>query len=83
LGCWWVGNPALLPPVVSHVLSFTGTVGPLSIAATAIFDGGILGEFAELDVDMSVTVGAATFTSSTVLLVDQLAGQAISLSFKF
>jgi hypothetical protein len=32
---------------------------------------------------MSVTVGAATFTSSTVLLVDQLAGQAISLSFKF
>jgi hypothetical protein len=72
-----------LPPVVSHVLSFTGTVGPLSIAATAILDGGILGEFAELDVDMSVTVGAATFTSSTVLLVDQLAGQAISLSFKF
>jgi hypothetical protein len=32
---------------------------------------------------MSVTVGAATFASSTVLLVDQLAGQAISLSFKF
>jgi hypothetical protein len=83
---WAVGglaNPALLPPVVSHVLSFTGTVGPLSIAATAILDGGILGEFAELDVDMSVTVGAATFASSTVLLVDRLAGQAISLSFKF
>jgi hypothetical protein len=72
-----------LPPVVSHVLSFTGTVGPLSIAATAIFDRGIFGEFAELDVDMSVTVGAATFTSSTVLLKDLLAGQAISLSFKF
>jgi hypothetical protein len=78
-----LANPALLPPVVSHVLSFTGTVGPLSIAATAILDGGILGEFAELDVDMSVTVGAATFASSTVLLVDRLAGQAISLSFKF
>jgi hypothetical protein len=72
-----------LPPVVSHVLSLTGTVGPLSIAATAILEGGILGEFAELDVDMSVTVGAATFASSTVLLVDRLAGQAISLSFKF
>jgi hypothetical protein len=79
----WYCTFAMLPPVVAHVLSFTGTVGPLSIAATAIFDGGILGEFAELDVDMSVTVGAATFTSSTVLLVDQLAGQAISLSFKF
>jgi hypothetical protein len=45
---------------------------------------GSLGHFAELDVDMSVTVGAATFTSSTVLLVDQLARwQAISLSIKF
>lgn len=80
---WYCTFAGGLPPVVAHVLSFTGTVGPLSIAATAIFDGGIFGQFAELDVDMSVTVGAATFTSSTVLLVDQLAGQAISLSFKF
>jgi hypothetical protein len=80
---WYCIFAGGLPPVVAHVLSFTGTVGPLSIAATAIFDGGIFGQFAELDVDMSVTVGAATFTSSTVLLVDKLAGQAISLSFKF
>jgi hypothetical protein len=80
---WYCAFAGGLPPVVAHVLSFTGTVGPLSIAATAIFDGGIFGQFAELDVDMSVTVGAATFTSSTVLLVDRLAGQAISLSFKF
>ncbi len=83
---WAVGglaNPALLPPVVSHSLSFSGTVGPMSIAATAIFDGGLFGQFSELDVDLSATVGAATFTSSTILLVDQLAGQAFSLSFKF
>ena len=85
--CDWaagrLANPALLPPVVAHYLSFTGTVGPMSVAATAVFDGGLFGDFAELDVDMSVTVGAATFVVSTVLLTDMLGGLGISMSFKF
>jgi hypothetical protein len=33
--------------VVFHILSFTGTVGPVCIAATAtFFDGGVFGDFA-------------------------------------
>jgi hypothetical protein len=58
-------------------------VGPLNVAASAIFSGGFFGEFAELDVDLSVTVGAMTFTSSTILLTDVLGGQAFSLLVKF
>ncbi|MFN4219286.1 MAG: hypothetical protein ACK4HB_08460, partial [Candidatus Bipolaricaulia bacterium] len=85
--CDWaaggLANPALLPPVVAHFLSFSGAVGPLSVAATAVFDGGLFGDFAELDVDMSVTVGAATFMISTVLLPDMLGGLGVSMSFKF
>jgi hypothetical protein len=75
--------PFDLPPVLSHTLSFTGAVGPLNVAASAIFSGGLFGEFAELDVDLSVTVGAMTFTSSTILLTDVLGGQAFSLLVKF
>lgn len=76
-------QPGFLPPVLEHDLSFTGTVGPMSIAALAIFDGGIFGDFAELDVDMSFSTGPVTVVFSTVLLVDQLGGAAISLSTKF
>jgi hypothetical protein len=75
--------PFDLPAVLSHTLSFTGAVGPLNVAASAIFSGGLFGEFAELDVDLSVTVGAMTFTSSTILLTDVLGGQAFSLLVKF
>lgn len=72
-----------LPPVVEHDLAFTGTVGPMSIAALVIFDGGLLGNFAELDVDMSFSAGPVSVVISTVLLTDQLGGAGISLSTKF
>jgi hypothetical protein len=75
--------PFDLPAVLSHTLSFTGAVGPLNVAASAIFSRGFFGEFAELDVDLSVTVGAMTFKSSTILLKDVLGGQAFSLLVKF
>jgi len=75
--------PAALPPVLSHTLSFSGAVGPLSVAASAIFSGGLFGDFAELDVDLSFTVGAMSFTSSTIILTDVLGGQAFSLLVKF
>jgi hypothetical protein len=73
----------VVPPVIAHYLSFTGTVGPMSIAAVATFDSGIFGDFAELDVDMSFSAGPVTVMVSTVLLVDQLGGAGISLSTKF
>ncbi len=76
------GGPAI-PPVIAHYLSFTGTVGPMSIAALVTFDGGILGNFAELDVDMSFSAGPVTVVVSTVLLTDVLGGAGISLSTKF
>jgi hypothetical protein len=72
-----------VPPVSEHNLSFTGTVGPMSIAALVTFDGGLLGDFAELDVDMSLSAGPVTVMISTVLLVDQLGGAGISISTKF
>jgi hypothetical protein len=78
-----VHQPFLLPPVVRHVLSFTGTVGALSVAASARFEGGIFGNFAELDVDMAFSVGAASFTISTVLLVDMLGGFGFNWTSKF
>jgi hypothetical protein len=72
-----------LPPVVEHDLSFSGTVGPVSLSALVIFDGGLLGDFAELDVDMSFSADPVTVVLSTVLLADQLGGAGISLSTKF
>jgi hypothetical protein len=83
---WAVGgfaNPALLPPVVGHNLSFSGTVGPVSLSALVVFDGGLLGQFAELDVDVGFTFEPVTVTFSSVILTDQVGGIAVSLSTKF
>jgi hypothetical protein len=74
---------ACAAPVVFHILSFTGTVGPVSIAATATFLGGVFGTFNELDVDLSFSAGNMDFISSTILLTDRLGGQRFSLGIKF
>jgi len=76
----WGGG---LPPVLAHYLGFSGTVGPVSIAAVATFDGGLLGEWTELDVDIGFAFEPVAVTFSTVILTDQLGGIAVSLSTKF
>lgn len=72
-----------VPPVIAHNLSFSGTVGPVSVAALVTFDGGILGEFAELDVDVGFAFEPVAVTFSAVILADQVGGIAVSMSTKF
>ncbi|MFN4218352.1 MAG: hypothetical protein ACK4HB_03620 [Candidatus Bipolaricaulia bacterium] len=73
----------IVPPVIAHYLSVSGTVGPASVAAVVTFDGGLLGEFAELDVDVGFAFEPVAVTLSAVILTDQLGGVAVSLSTKF
>lgn len=72
-----------IPPVVAHYLGISGTVGPVSIAALITFDGGILGEFTEFDVDIGFAFEPVAVTFSAVLLADMLGGIAVSMSTKF
>jgi len=78
-----LGGGPDIPPVIEHDLSFSGTVGPVSLAATVIFDGGLLGEFAELDVDMGFAFEPVSVTLSAVILTDMLGGIAFSMNTKF
>ncbi len=72
-----------VPPVIAHYLSISGTVGPVSVAALVIFDGGLLGEFAELDVDVGFAFEPVAVTFSAVILTDVVGGIGVSLSTKF
>jgi hypothetical protein len=72
-----------VPPVIEHDLSLSGTVGPVSLAAKIIFDGGLLGNFAELDVDMGFAFEPVSITFSAVILTDLLGGVAFSMNTKF
>jgi hypothetical protein len=72
-----------IPPVIEHDLSLSGTVGPVSLAAKIIFDGGLLGNFAELDVDMGFAFEPVSITFSAVILTDLLGGVAFSMNTKF
>jgi hypothetical protein len=73
----------IVPPVIEHDLSLSGTVGPVSLAAKIIFDGGLLGNFAELDVDMGFAFEPVSITFSAVILTDLLGGVAFSMNTKF
>lgn len=72
-----------LPPVLAHYLGVSGTVGPVSIAALLTFDGGILGQFAEFDVDVGFAFEPVAVTFSAVILADMLGGIAVSMNTKF
>jgi hypothetical protein len=72
-----------IPPVIEHDLIFSGTVGPVSVAAKIVFDGGLLGNFAELDVDMGFAFEPVSITFSAVILTDVLGGIAFSMNTKF
>lgn len=72
-----------VPPVIAHYLSFSGTVGPVSLSTVVTFDGGLLGDFAELDVDVGFAFEPVAVTFSAVILTDQLGGVAVSMSTKF
>ncbi|MCS7197522.1 MAG: hypothetical protein NZ930_02390 [Candidatus Bipolaricaulota bacterium] len=78
----WGGGP-LIPPVVEHRLSLTGAVGPVSIATLVIFDGGLLGTFKELDVEIGFAFEPVAVTFSAVILADIVGGIGVSLSTKF
>ncbi len=78
----YCGNTGL-PPVIAHYLSFSGTVGPVSLSTVVTFDGGLLGNFAELDVDVGFAFEPVAVTFSAVILTEQLGGVAVSLSTKF
>jgi hypothetical protein len=69
--------------VIEHDLIFSGTVGPVSVAAKIVFDGGLLGNFAELDVDMGFAFEPVSITFSAVILTDLLGGIAFSMNTKF
>jgi hypothetical protein len=73
----------IIPPVIEHDLIFSGTVGPVSVAAKIVFDGGLLGNFAELDVDMGFAFEPVSITFSAVILTDVLGGIAFSMNTKF
>jgi hypothetical protein len=73
----------IIPPVIEHDLIFSGTVGPVSVAAKIVFDGGLLGNFAELDVDMGFAFEPVSITFSAVILTDLLGGIAFSMNTKF
>jgi hypothetical protein len=72
-----------IPPVIEHDLSISGTVGPVSVAAKIVFNGGLLGNFAELDVDMGFAFEPVSITFSAVILTDLLGGIAFSMNTKF
>ncbi len=78
----WGGGPNI-PPVIAHYLSISGTVGPVSVAALLIFNGGILGEFAEFDVEIGFAFEPVAVTFSAILLADMLGGIAVSMNTKF
>jgi hypothetical protein len=78
-----LGGGPNIPPVIEHDLSISGTVGPVSVAAKIVFDGGILGKFAELDVDMGFAFEPVSITFSAVILTDMLGGIAFSMNTKF
>ncbi len=81
--CGPLGGGPTLPPVIEHDLSISGTVGPVSLAATIVFDGGLLGDFAELDVDMGFAFEPVSIQFSAVILTDLLGGIAFSMNTKF
>jgi hypothetical protein len=72
-----------IPPVIEHDLIFSGTVGPVSVAAKIVFDGGLLGDFAELDVDMGFAFEPVSIKFSAVILTNLLGGVAFSMNTKF
>jgi hypothetical protein len=69
--------------VIEHDLIFSGTVGPVSVAAKIVFDGGLLGDFAELDVDMGFAFEPVSITFSAVILTNVVGGIAFSMNTKF
>jgi hypothetical protein len=73
----------VIPPVIEHDLIFSGTVGPVSLAAKIVFNGGLLGNFAEFDVDMGFAFEPVSITFSAVILTDLLGGIAFSMNTKF
>jgi hypothetical protein len=81
--CGPLGGGPTIPPVIEHDLIFSGTVGPVSVAAKIVFDGGLLGDFAELDVDMGFAFEPVSITFSAVILTDLLGGVAFSMNTKF
>jgi hypothetical protein len=81
--CGPLGGPPIIPPVIQHDLIFSGTVGPVSVAAKIVFDGGLLGDFAELDVDMGFAFEPVSITFSAVILTNLLGGIAFSMNTKF
>jgi hypothetical protein len=78
-----LGGGPDIPPVIEHDLSFSGTVGPVSVAAKIVFDGGLLGDFAELDVDMGFAFEPVSITFSAVILTNVVGGIAFSMNTKF
>lgn len=81
--CGPVGGGPIIPPVIGHYLGISGTVGPVSVAALLVFSGGILGEFAEFDVDIGFAFEPVAVTFSAVILADMLGGIAVSMNTKF
>jgi hypothetical protein len=81
--CGPLGGGPTIPPVIEHDLIFSGTVGPVSVAAKIVFDGGLLGDFAELDVDMGFAFEPVSITFSAVILTNVLGGIAFSMNTKF
>jgi hypothetical protein len=55
----------------------------VSVAAKIVFDGGLLGDFAELDVDMGFAFEPVSITFSAVILTNLLGGIAFSMNTKF
>jgi hypothetical protein len=78
-----LGGGPNIPPVIEHDLIFSGTVGPVSLAAKIVFNGGLLGNFARLDVDMGFAFEPVSITFSAVILTDVLGGIAFSMNTKF
>jgi hypothetical protein len=78
-----LGGGPDIPPVIEHDLIFSGTVGPVSVAAKIVFDGGLLGNFAELDVDMGFAFEPVSITFSAVILTNVVGGIAFSMNTKF
>jgi hypothetical protein len=78
-----LGDGPDIPPVIEHDLIFSGTVGPVSVAAKIVFDGGLLGNFAELDVDMGFAFEPVSITFSAVILTNVVGGIAFSMNTKF
>ena len=81
--CGPLGGGPVLPPVLAHYLSLSGTVGPVSLATKLTFTGGILGNFTQFDVEMGFAFEPVSIKFAAVLLTDVLGVIAFSMDTKF